>query len=199
MQTTTVQDKGRIGREIHPSEPVYFNSTNNGKVLFRSKLEARWAMFFDMIKERWHYEPHSFMLDDGIIYVPDFYLENIGWIEVKPSWATIAESINKINLFVQSKQRMPDKLKATFFIFSSPFPNFNDSMLMIKSPTLWYRGKGIGYDVLCKNEFARQTCFKNKTDWMIYIDRFLDYVAKHRFYERGWCTPEFPSMCDLRN
>ena len=52
--------------------------------LFRSRLEARWAVFFDALGIEWEYEPEGFDCD-GIWYLPDFYLPGLEtWIEVKP-------------------------------------------------------------------------------------------------------------------
>lgn len=39
---------------------------------FRSRLEARWAVFFDTLGIRWEYEPEGFELPDGRRYLPDF-------------------------------------------------------------------------------------------------------------------------------
>lgn len=62
---------------------------------FRSRLEARWAVFFDALNIQWEYEPEGFDID-GIKYLPDFKLHNmygrcsddspnqdILWVEVK--------------------------------------------------------------------------------------------------------------------
>lgn len=50
---------------------------------FRSRLEARWAVFFDALGVEWEYEPQGFDLD-GIAYLPDFWLPELGcWFEVK--------------------------------------------------------------------------------------------------------------------
>jgi hypothetical protein len=38
---------------------------------FRSRLEARWAVFFDTLGLRWEYEPEGFDLG-GVLYLPDF-------------------------------------------------------------------------------------------------------------------------------
>ncbi|KAK1177908.1 hypothetical protein B7755_006885 [Streptomyces sp. NBS 14/10] len=40
---------------------------------FRSRLEARWAVFFDTLGVRWEYEPEGYVLD-GKSYLPDFRL-----------------------------------------------------------------------------------------------------------------------------
>jgi len=40
--------------------------------LFRSRLEARWAIFFDALGLKWEYEPEGFDLGDAGWYLPDF-------------------------------------------------------------------------------------------------------------------------------
>ena len=53
---------------------------------FRSRLEARWAVFFDACGVNWEYEPEGFDLGDGIYYLPDFVVWNgygERWFEVK--------------------------------------------------------------------------------------------------------------------
>lgn len=64
--------------EIKPIETKY-----NG-YKFRSRLEARWAVFFDAAGIRYEYEPEGFKSKKGICYLPDFYLpdENM-YVEVK--------------------------------------------------------------------------------------------------------------------
>ena len=52
---------------------------------FRSRLEARWAVFFDAIEMSWEYEKEGFDLGGGIFYLPDFYLQSLDcWVEIKP-------------------------------------------------------------------------------------------------------------------
>jgi hypothetical protein len=41
---------------------------------FRSRLEARWAVFFDFIGIEWDYEPEGFVLPSGACYLPDFQI-----------------------------------------------------------------------------------------------------------------------------
>lgn len=60
-------------------------------VTFKSKLEARWAIFFDSLHVEWNYELESFELPTKW-YIPDFWLpEWKVWFEVKPSLASIEE------------------------------------------------------------------------------------------------------------
>jgi hypothetical protein len=50
---------------------------------FRSRLEARWAVFFDAAAIRYSYEPEGFDLG-GLKYLPDFYLPELGfYVEIK--------------------------------------------------------------------------------------------------------------------
>lgn len=51
---------------------------------FRSRLEARWAVFFDNLGVRWLYEPQGYVLGNGEPYLPDFWLPDAQlWVEVK--------------------------------------------------------------------------------------------------------------------
>lgn len=45
--------------------------------LFRSRLEARWAVFFDACGVDWEYEPEGYDLGDGLYYLPDFLLHGV--------------------------------------------------------------------------------------------------------------------------
>ena len=63
--------------ELKPIETIY-----NG-YRFRSRLEARWAVFFDACGIKYQYEPEGFNI--GFRYLPDFYLP--WWncfVEIKP-------------------------------------------------------------------------------------------------------------------
>lgn len=54
-------------------------------VYFRSRLEARWARFFDSLEEPWLYESEGFDIPRMGYYLPDFYLpRSKTWLEIKP-------------------------------------------------------------------------------------------------------------------
>lgn len=60
---------------------------------FRSRLEARWAVFFDALGIKWEYEPEGYDLGEAGWYLPDFmiYIGNNSapvWFEVKGKKAT---------------------------------------------------------------------------------------------------------------
>jgi hypothetical protein len=63
--------------------------------LFRSRTEARWAVFFDAARIEWQYEVQGFDIN-GTRYLPDFWLPRLKcFAEVKPDKesATQAESL----------------------------------------------------------------------------------------------------------
>lgn len=54
---------------------------------FRSRLEARFAVYFDHLGITWDYEPEGFELGNGLRYLPDFWLPDLRlWVEIKPSY-----------------------------------------------------------------------------------------------------------------
>ena len=58
---------------------------------FRSRLEARWAVFFDALGVVYQYEPEGYDLN-GVRYLPDFWLPQLNcWVEVKRCWPTDKE------------------------------------------------------------------------------------------------------------
>jgi hypothetical protein len=62
---------------------------------FRSRLEARWAYFFEHMQIKYEYEQEGFVLDDGSWYLPDFWLpESKMYFEVKPE-VLLKEELNK--------------------------------------------------------------------------------------------------------
>lgn len=80
---------------------------------FRSRLEARWAVFFDTLGIKWLYEPEGFEciappefhadLDlfsnpEVIRYLPDFFLpDSKTWVEVKGEW-TKKDALDTANI-----------------------------------------------------------------------------------------------------
>lgn len=72
---------------------------------FRSRLEARWAVFFDALGVKWSYEHEGFELPGGGRYLPDFFLPEIGlWVEIKPGALTVQEVYKATQLVAGTKQ-----------------------------------------------------------------------------------------------
>lgn len=67
---------------------------------FRSRLEARWAVFFDSLGLDWQYEPEGFELNAGR-YLPDFRVvypsgrigecPSVWWFECKPHLTLVSD------------------------------------------------------------------------------------------------------------
>jgi len=69
--------------------------TEYNGMLFRSRLEARWAVFFDAAGIKYEYEPEGFE-HDGVRYLPDFYLRDFDmYVEVKPDRKGFEKDIDK--------------------------------------------------------------------------------------------------------
>lgn len=74
------------------AKPTVYNGVH-----FRSRLEAKWAVFFDAIQEPWVYEP--VVPETEGVYVPDFWMPNRhALVEIKPlipgesdCWALIGD------------------------------------------------------------------------------------------------------------
>lgn len=64
---------------------------------FRSRLEARWAVFFRTLRIRYRYESEGFLVGAGekkIAYLPDFFLTDTEtWVEVKGDAAAFDQKI----------------------------------------------------------------------------------------------------------
>ena len=66
---------------------------------FRSRLEARYAIFLDDMEESWEYELEGFQLPSGW-YLPDFFLTDMDcWLEIKGQQPSEQELIKCEELF----------------------------------------------------------------------------------------------------
>ena len=59
---------------VGPSTAIKAIPTRYAGCHFRSRLEARWAVFFDALGVAWEYEPETFQLQHVGPYTPDFRL-----------------------------------------------------------------------------------------------------------------------------
>lgn len=75
---------------------------------FRSRLEARYAVFFDALGLDWEYEPEGYELPDGTWYLPDFFVpkqagvDNDLFIEIKADSA-FTPSMNVRSVYLAGK------------------------------------------------------------------------------------------------
>lgn len=98
------------------------DTTYNGR-RYRSRLEARWAVFFDRAWIRFDYELQGYELPSGP-YLPDFFLRkleppNAGdgyWIEIKPTGLATDRALRRVqDLCIETG-------KDGFLVAGNPWP-----------------------------------------------------------------------------
>ena len=88
-------------------------------ITFRSRTEARWAVFFDSLRVAWEYEPEGFELSPNRRYLPDFLLPELGgnggtYLEVKGRAPTEAEQRRCRDLADATGRRVLLAIRAPF-------------------------------------------------------------------------------------
>lgn len=133
--------------------------------IFRSRLEARWAVFFDAAGIDWTYEPEGFRRwiasgldsDSFISYLPDFYLPaSQTWVEVKGRDELLKKDAERIWCMLE---------------YGSPLPGLDDSAQEDSSRGLLLLGDiptpswGITVHTLIQNNETapcmREACFQS--------------------------------------
>jgi len=85
---------------------------------FRSRLEARWATFFDKIGLRWEYEIEGFETPYGR-YLPDFFIPSTEYfIEVKPSFESV--TCRELNRVYWLNENPPAYAKGVIIVYGIP-------------------------------------------------------------------------------
>lgn len=98
---------------------------------FRSRTEARWAVFFDAIGVRWEFEKEGFELPSGR-YLPDFWIPDWNvWFEVKGDYPNSVEVALAEELFSASQQN---------FAFAVGAPNPNEDNILWWQRENWRPG-----------------------------------------------------------
>lgn len=111
---------------------------------FRSRLEARWAVFFDQLGLPYVYEPEGFNLD-GVHYLPDFQLPrglescpcpdlNDPHLSPRPVWVEIKPQQSTMPAVVDDKaSRLAQASDTTVCVFSG------DPYVGAYTATIWRR------------------------------------------------------------
>lgn len=97
---------------------------------FRSRLEARWAVFFDTLGVAYEYEPEGFDLGQYGRYLPDFWLpKQQTFVEIK--WRDQGEHIAKSAALAKML------LAKVLYVAGSPFSGEYDVFLFRGSDQRW--------------------------------------------------------------
>jgi hypothetical protein len=88
MNENAIVPFGKYKDQPKPIETYYHGHR------FRSRIEARWAVFYDALGIEFQYEPEGFALPSGW-YLPDFFIPHIkSWIEIKREMPEDAEDLH---------------------------------------------------------------------------------------------------------
>jgi len=120
----------RTNSKMKAIETIY-----NG-VRFRSRTEARWAVFMDALGVVWEYEREGFDLGDGIFYLPDFWLPQLNcWIEIKGASPVPKDEVEKVRRLAKQSG------KGMYLFCDSPMApdDYSDSFWYgCESAASWY-------------------------------------------------------------
>ncbi len=144
---------------------------------FRSRLEARWAVFFDTLGIKYEYEKEGFELE-GKRYLPDFWLPDLNiWIEIKGDKPTKEEEHKAGLLALYTRKRV--------YIFSGqiPMPPKDDYSFMEDGADVFF---GYGGDEQ-HNWCECPTCHVIGIEYAGMADRLCDCHSNCKVY--GFNSP----------
>lgn len=103
---STARGTGRT-RTSRAPKPQAMEVSYSGRI-FRSRLEARWAVFLDLLQVNWDYEASFYQVGEELFYLPDFYLpDHQLWLEVKGAPFMDTASMAKCLGSVAGPMRIP--------------------------------------------------------------------------------------------
>ena len=121
---------------------------------FRSRLEARWAVFFHSMGIGYQYEPEGFDLGGGLYYLPDFY-DPVArwWYEIKPPIPPKPREMKKARLLCAQTQ------KRVLLVSGEPWIDFDRDHVMTGNSYVMLRivPNNEGAIVGCESIFTRST------------------------------------------
>jgi len=135
--------------------------TNYKGYRFRSRLEARWAVFFEKRGLRWEYEPEGFKFE-AISYLPDFRVVTgnlTTWYEVKHASSALCPKFTQFSNLLQKAH------------FSSDSDFINNEARQLNGDPLTVFGELIENKNIC----PRCGCAPDECDW--YDDEVVVYCA----------------------
>lgn len=116
--------------------------TKYAGVLFSSKLEAQWALFFDRTNTPWKYEPNS---QGKNLYLPNFRVSILrywNWVEIKPTAPTPSER-RKALAMAQQEQKSCAIFYGHFPLLKESDPRDKNWKLLPQGIRYWPQCEGI--------------------------------------------------------
>lgn len=111
---------------------------------FRSRLEARWAVFFSHLQIKWQYEIEGFPLPSGP-YLPDFYLPAFScFFEVKPFTTLTFEEKKKTREYKLGYELVEATTSENFLlIYGTPLECLPSEWVFNNNPTKFQLYHGV--------------------------------------------------------
>ena len=149
---------------------------------FRSRLEARWAVFFDSIGIKWKYENEGYELSNGMRYLPDFeiYEKNnlIAYVEVKGREPTHDDKSKAV--YLSEDSRLPVYIVNTFPGVDYGFFNMALFLTLGLSIDDWNKYSGMcDYTRKELRVFISDKNMPSKTDYDVFKSDCTYYLNKY--------------------
>lgn len=163
---------------------------------FRSRLEARWAVFFDALELDWTYEAEGYVLPDGSYYLPDFEILSAGrkyLVEIK-SGVPSADEFHKgkllahgLNIPIFFLSKLPDPRGGRWK--GDTWPTIDDAYLFI--PATYdenYLYGLFGYYKQNLPDFLRANGFPDTDNVNCFRDDAIYYLNKYGTPHKQHCA-----------
>lgn len=149
---------------------------------FRSRLEARWAVFFDTLGVPWEYEPEGFVVE-GTPYLPDFRLWGRRWAEIKGDPAGLDIRLLKRFAFEANTNIIilgpipPVTMRVPSWVNLMGWPELMEQSQFMEEgchPLTWDRAVMVSREAFADDGGLRQAYFnykiKDVKDWLTPVD-----------------------------
>jgi hypothetical protein len=142
---------------------------------FRSRLEARWAVFFDALGVDYEYEPEGFELSCGR-YLPDFFLKDFDvYVEVKPFRKDVVHHVGDGNKWERKCEAFRDETgKAILICYDDP--SHDMLMELFAWDTTDSSGGSSNWEAMFKRRFNETyiVAYDSRADRDIYVTDGFD-------------------------
>lgn len=114
--------------------------------LFRSRLEARWAVFFDSLGIQWKYEHEGYEVN-GERYLPDFWLPDLkAWAEVKGDPDGLRSDFTRMSAMLGIRSPLPGFFDGeTSLIVLGDVPEVSYGVTVLHPVFTWLQTRSWGY------------------------------------------------------
>jgi hypothetical protein len=163
------------------ANPVSMVVRSGDRIAFRSKLEARWSIYFDIMGFHWEYEPPR---EHG--YTPDFIVDEIGVIEVKPSLKQARESAKRIGRYVKETG-----LRVYLFYGQS-------AGILHGVPLQFLKLSAMQQNIILAGEHRRKAAIDDYPTLAFAVRTALNSALKSKLYYDGLAVGEVLTRSDTR-